>query len=329
MYEVIKEVIKEVAVPAPVPEKPARVDAEIQTSLVPVPPGLYSGLNLPSSLLAQRRLRYLSSAPTATTTVLQAVKDEDEDVRPELAYVSKGEPRTEVETDAINYHQGARSSALTPSVTNSTESVNDDNFHSMSTTTDNDYSDEKEELDETKSLRASVLSRVSRATSPHTATEKGPKTTKRYESTGVSTDLTDPIRVPTVIHSLVEENNLSKIAMSVQMDEWAPPPQIPPEFGPYRVGQISRRFQFVSSSPAGLAIASNGMPSTSTPSMQLAHSLRDTTNTFANRPMRFVLLPGEDGIMSSVDSTTEFGQRQLKNRHVAMIRSVTKLLVPT
>ncbi|EJD03472.1 uncharacterized protein FOMMEDRAFT_20543 [Fomitiporia mediterranea MF3/22] len=295
-------IVREVQVMQPTPQ---RSDAETQTSprselfLSNVP-------NLPSSPLAQRRLRYLSTASTATAVPnrpLQVVQDEseEEDSHTELAYASAGEPETE--TDADDFRD-AMSQVPTATVS---ESLNDDDFHSMSTMTDNDFSDEEDEED-TESIKASVLGLTGpsgESGSVRRSEQDITEPARTYECAAVSTD--PPKEDP--------KRELSE--MSIQTDEWQPPPAVSPiastpqGFGLYRVGPNSQQFQFVppaSSLPAS-AVSTPISPITSTPPVQ---ALRDATNTVGARPMRFSSpsLPVEGNKSAVTDGTPDIAQRQ-------------------
>ncbi|KAH8119686.1 hypothetical protein DFH11DRAFT_460464 [Phellopilus nigrolimitatus] len=267
-------------------QTPQRSEAETQTQTLSRAEYSTNAPVLPAVLPGQR-IRYLSSASTATTVprpslfqIAQAEEDDDMNTRTELAYLTGGEPETE--TDADDYRD-ARSVAQTPSASESL-----DDFHSISTMTDNEFSDDDEDEDEddTESIKVSVLDiggQVSRGSLFQPVEEEVPsKTLVTYESQGVGTDA--PVEEP--------ERELAEI--SIQTDEWRPEPlampkpQVPPGFGLYRVGPNSQQFQFISPTPPA--------PPTSTsipiaPSHSLAtpptQNLRDSTSTVIARPLRF------------------------------------------
>ncbi|KAL5506867.1 hypothetical protein ACEPAH_6323 [Sanghuangporus vaninii] len=293
-------------------DQPKRHEAETQTTprAETFPSNLHTLSNLPSSPLAQRRLRYLSSASTviaAPARVLRAVQDEEEeDEQTDLAYTSAREPETE--TDVEEYRD-ARSSAPTPTMS---ESINDEDFHSMSTMTDNEFSGD-DDTEDTDSIKASVLNlgeRVARIVTPRVESARTtPKLT--YESTAVSTELLEEEPRKELKRELSE--------VSIQTDEWQPatlPPvtaQVPTGFGLYRVGPSSQQFQFVSTAASvpGLPASGSTTPLTSTPPVQ---ALRDATNTVTARPLRFpspsLPVNADKPVVLDVAPTSDSGQRQ-------------------
>ncbi|KAI5121954.1 hypothetical protein M0805_002025 [Coniferiporia weirii] len=306
------------------PQTPVRNEVETQTS-----PRVDSFPTTPTRVLAEfpaRRLRYLSSASTATavprTALHQIVQSDEEDAQTELAYASDiGEnahaTEPETETDLDDY-QDARSAAPTPSAYESvTDNVNDDDFHSMSTMTDNEFSSD-DDSEDMESIRASIVNmggHTSRPSSVQSVEEEEvpPKPVVTYESQAIETDAPE------------EEPKRALTEMSVQTDEWQPPPlpvvppalQVPSGFGLYRVGPNSQQFQFISPSSSVPQTAAttpiSPHPHFATPASQPLH---ESTNISA-RPLRFSSpsLPVEVDRRKSLDPTPaapngEVSQRQ-------------------
>ena len=305
-------VVHEVNARLHMPDQSNRSEAETQTTprAERFPSNLHNLPSLPSSPLAQRRLRYLSSASTviAAPATLRAVQDdEEEDEQTDMAYASAREPETETDIDE---YRDARSSAPTPTVS---ESINDEDFHSMSTMTDNEFS-EDEDTEDTDSIKASVLNMGEGETGAVTPRVESVPTTPKitYESTAISTEPLEEEPQREIKRELSE--------VSIQTEEWQSPAipsaiaQSPPSFGLYRVGPNSQHFQFISSVtsvpglPASVSIPPP-LPSTIPP-----QALRDATNTVAARPLRFPSpsLPtnAEKPVVSDAASSPESGQRQ-------------------
>lgn len=258
------------------------------------------------------RLRYLSSASTVTgfpRASMQQVIDDNEDMddnRTELAYAQAEETEPETETDMEDYHDARSALAPTPSASDSVHT-----FHSMSTMTDNEFSDEESDLE---SIKASVMrmggrtSRMSRTSSMvHTDDEPGPsKAQATYEEAVVSTD------------PILEEPKRQLSEMSIQTDEWKPEPVAVPVpakgFGLYKVGPNAQPFQFVSPPPSAPA-TSTMMPISPVTSVSTSASIKDSQATIGARPIRFSSpsLPGDVDRRKSIDSAlsaSEYGQRQ-------------------
>ena len=292
------------------PQTPRRHEAETQTS-----PRSESFNETPRpSVLAgpgYSRLRYLSSASTVTgpprvSSMYQLVQDEEDDNQTELAYATGDETEPETETDMDDYHD-ARSIAPTPSAS---ESVND--FHSISTMTDNDYSGSELGTDDAESIKASVLhagGRMSRASSMVPSEEAGSSLQRaEYSEQAVGTEAS------------IEEPKRQLSETSIQTDEWKPETTIhipPPQgFGLYRIGPNSQQFQFISPPPSAPATTSTlPIPPLGSPILQ-SQSQRDSQATIGARPIRFSSpsLPGDVNrrmsIESAISGATEIGQRQ-------------------
>lgn len=191
------------------------------------------------------------------------------------------ETGADTETDTDDYHDARQSIMMsTPS-----NSESRDDFHSVMTMTDNDFSESEEEDDDAESIKASRLPSLANASmassvggdpqrpsSFYSAVQAPPVS---YETVGVSADLfvmPDPVVIvaPPPPGPEVKE-------MSIQTDAWTPPvpalavapvpaPVIPiPTNTPglYRVGSANQQFQFVAPPPA--ATSSSTGPSTATP----------------------------------------------------------------
>jgi hypothetical protein len=178
----------------------------------------------------------------------------------ELDEGEETETGTGTDTDGEGYVDAPQS------VFGATPSASRDDFHSVMTMSDNDFSSEDDDDDD--SLKASRISRRSR-TIPSPAGRGAPSQpppTSPYGSMEAD-DLT-----PRVIHVQAPKPDVKE--MSVQTDEWIPPapaPSSPGGFGLYRVGS-GQQFQFISPPPsAGLASPVNS-PS--------PVSLRDSAATF-------------------------------------------------
>lgn len=195
--------------------------------------------------------------------------DDDEDSATEAGTV------TATETDDF---VDARQTPL-PTPTEST-----DDFHSIMTVTDNDFSGSDDE-----SIRVSRLSSRQASSSPTTSrlpsAAPAPAPQERtYESIGVSADLIEE-------KTLLDDTTITTIAppspkpelkeMSIQTDEWVPPqPPItaPPSPAPassptlFRVGPPSQQFQFISPPPSA-------GPTTSSQQFITAPSTVPTTTT--------------------------------------------------
>ena len=199
-----------------------------------------------------------------------------------------------------------------------------EDFHSLLTMTDNDYSDSE---DDAESIKASQFSSFHPSTvsvdrqSPMASPfyENVPRTVS-YETVGIGADLYEPPE-PVIIEAPKPEVK----EISVQTDEWKPPsltltstaipvaPVVAPVSGLYRVGSTSPQFQFVSPpSP------SNGIPlppagsifgspdSIPTP---LSSVLRDSTGTFSRRTATSDRRQSIESLISSITPADDASSR--------------------
>lgn len=226
--------------PLPQPA-PVQVPAVLGKSL---PPLVTSDTGRRATITQADVSRTNSSAgdTTITRTFSGApVVDEDE--------VDEGEEtETGAETED-DYHDARQSIVMTtPS----------EDFHSVRTMTDNDYSDSEDDAESIKASHFSSKHRRSAASLNRPPTSASsyfapvPARSVSYETVGVSADLYE-LPEPVVIHAQKPEVK----EMSIQTDEWKPPaPPVPvissiipspsPKPGLYRVGSTSsHQFQFV------------------------------------------------------------------------------------
>ncbi|KAF8155589.1 hypothetical protein B0H34DRAFT_783418 [Crassisporium funariophilum] len=216
-----------------------------------------------------------------------AEEDEDDDEGDE---VDEGE-ETETGADTEDDYHDARQSIMmsTPS----------EDFHSVLTMTDNDYSDSE---DDAESIKASQFSSIRdrSATSVNNRSPSvssfyandAPTRTVSYETVGVGADLYEPPS-PVVIEAPKPEVK----EMSIQTDEWEPPapavpaqeskPVVPTSPGLYRVGSANHQFQFIP--PPAPSSGSNGPSSAGIIALPspvptpLSSVFRDSTGTFGRR----------------------------------------------
>jgi hypothetical protein len=175
------------------------------------------------------------------------------------------EPGTGTDTDGEGYVDAAQS------VFGTTPSASRDDFHSLNTVSDNDFSSD----DDDDSLKASRIARPPRTISISTVGGRGAPTTS-YGSKEASVEAVEP--PPRIVH--VEAPKPEVKEMSIQTDEWTPPaptlaPPSPGAFGLYRVGSTGQQFQFISP-PAAAGPSSTILP-VSPPS---PIALRDSAATF-------------------------------------------------
>ncbi|KIP06360.1 hypothetical protein PHLGIDRAFT_515660 [Phlebiopsis gigantea 11061_1 CR5-6] len=211
----------------------------------------------------------------------------------EREFLDEEDARTETgsvfETDTDDFVDARQSQSLaTP-----TESMED--YHSIMTVTDNDYSDSDEE-----SIKASRLpsrqgmstSPISREPSPPTPSTPSPPS-RTYESVGVSAEIVSEKTADETIASNIPPSPAKPELRetSIQTDEWmpllpsvvsAPPsPGAPSSPALFRIGPPSQQFQFISPPPsAGPTTVSQQFvipPSSNSP-------LRDSTLSFIPRP---------------------------------------------
>lgn len=205
----------------------------------------------------------------------EPVFDDDDGTQTETASI--------METDTDEWVDARQSMSLaTP-----TESLEED-YHSIMTVTDNDFS---ESSDDDESIKASRL--PSRQGTPSSAAALQqtsvvpPKPIVTYESKGVSADLLpEPIELPKL--ELPPKPEAKE--MSIQTDEWFPPvpptslvlaPPASPTPSVLRVGLPSQQFQFISPPPSA-GPKTTSLPIVAAPSPHA--SLRDSSTSFIPRP---------------------------------------------
>jgi Meiotic cell cortex C-terminal pleckstrin homology len=233
------------------PPSPTRVDIEVQTMVsstnLEVFPsmgadeerGMRAGTDadrrttITQRTLSLARLAELSGETTITTPraflAARNTQEEDEDDGNET------ETGAETETDGEEYHDAPQSA-----VGMSTPSESLEDFHSVLTMTDNDFSESEDEV----SIKASHMSRRQNTTTssvgePRPSSYYAPIPAVTYESKEISV-------IP------IEEPKPELKEISIQTDEWTPPaPEAPaPNLGLslYRVGSGNQQqFQFISS----------------------------------------------------------------------------------
>ncbi|KAF7798463.1 hypothetical protein EIP86_009684 [Pleurotus ostreatoroseus] len=205
----------------------------------------------------------------------EPVFDDDDGTQTETASM--------METDTDEYVDARQSMSLvTP-----TESLEED-YHSIMTVTDNDFS---ESSDDGESIKASRLPSRQGTPSSAAALEQPPAVLVQpvvsYESKAVSADL-----LPTFVELPAPEvpPKPEVKEMSIQTDEWVPPaplaspapvPPASPTPSVFRIGPPSQQFQFISPPPsAGPTTIS--LPNVAAPSPQ--STLRDSATSFIPRP---------------------------------------------
>ncbi|KAK0452337.1 hypothetical protein EV421DRAFT_1967490 [Armillaria borealis] len=172
---------------------------------------------------------------------------------------SDAETETGTETDTDDYQDARQSIMLgsTPSQSrdefhsirmSSVHSESRDDFHSVMTMTDNEYEDNDDDNTDTESIKASRL--ASTMPSPTPAFVPPPVT---YGTKSIEAILITEPPAPPPKPELKE--------MSIQTDEWKPPPPTPTvPVAPllYRVGSTNQQFQFIPPTSPKLASSSNG-----------------------------------------------------------------------
>ncbi|EMD35304.1 hypothetical protein CERSUDRAFT_116103 [Gelatoporia subvermispora B] len=217
--------------------------------------------------------------------------EEEEDVPTETGSVAETETETEIFTDARQ-----SLSLATPS-----DSVTD--FHSIRTVTDNDRSDSEDD----ESIRASRLPSRQTASAgsstsylPHSTPSPSPSIPRAptYESKAISADLLPVSEPQTIVEpAVVQTQHITPVPappkpelkeMSIQTDDWTPPPVVAPSTPApapspalYRVGPNSQQFQFISP-PSSAGPTTTSLPIVAAPSPV---SSRDSNVTYtAPRP---------------------------------------------
>jgi hypothetical protein len=236
--------------------KPTLVQAETQTKDIQSSPSTISPDSNRRATITQADISY-SSVSVGDSTVTRSFLVHGDDEALDEGIINDGE-----ETETGGYteedYQDARMS--TPS----------EDFHSLLTMTDNDYSDSD---DDAESIKASQFSSfrdlpstsVGRQSSLASSFYGDIPRSVSYETVGVGADLYEPPE-PVIVEAPKPEVR----EMSIQTDEWKPPAPVPVPAvipaapvqsvkpaspGLYRVGSTSHQFQFVSPPPS-----SNGIP---------------------------------------------------------------------
>lgn len=314
---------------APEPVLPApsvMVDSSIGTDPIPelttigkgLPPLLIGGDTSRRTTVTQSNISQ-SESSSGDTTITRSFLAAGPSVEDEDEYDEGEETETGADTD---YHDARQSIVM---------STPTEDFHSVRTMTENDYSD-SEDVDDAESIKASQLTNMhNQSTSsfnrPHTASSYYPPVSLpavSYESVGVSADLYVP---PSPV--ILEAPKPEVKEISVQTDEWKPPaPVLPPAVAPspkpiglYRVGSTSHQFQFIpppspqlsSSTSSNVLSASANAPVFTAPSpvpTPMSSIFRESSNGGISR--RTTTSDRRQSIESLVSSGT--GHDDLPNR---------------
>ncbi|KAK0192709.1 hypothetical protein F5146DRAFT_1041154 [Armillaria mellea] len=177
------------------------------------------------------------------------------------SYVGESDAETETGTDTdIDDYQDARQSIMlgsTPSQSrdefhsirmSSVHSESRDDFHSVMTMTDNEYEDNDGDDTDTESIKASRLASTILSSTPAFVPPPVTYGTKSVEAILI----TEPPAPP-------PKPELKE--MSIQTDEWKPPPPtptVPAAPSLYRVGSTNQQFQFIAPTSPQFASSSNG-----------------------------------------------------------------------
>ena len=243
--------------PEPIPSSPVLVDNSVGTDPLPEPTVLPTiGKGLPPLVIGdgKRRLTitqsdfsYGSTSAGDSTITRNFLAERHEERDEDLDEGEETETGAETEDD---YHDARQSIGLsTPS----------EDFHSVRTMTDNDYSDSE---DDAESIKASHFSSRDPSRRPGTASSfymYSPPSTASYEDVGVGADLSEPpspvivekeviVEKPVVVErqvivekqvfvekQVIVEKAPPKIEvqeMSIQTDEWKPPVPVVPVIAP-------------------------------------------------------------------------------------------------
>ena len=252
--------------------------------------------------LSLSNLANLSGDTTVTAPRRFLVGRDEEDEEDEGDETETG---AETETDVEEYHDAPQSA-----VGMSTPSESLEDFHSVLTMTDNDFSESEDD----ESIKASHMSRRQRTTGSSIAQQRpssfyAPSPALSYESKEISV-------IP------VEEPKPELKETSIQTDEWIPPAPVTPPPAPavptpavtptpaspglslFRVGSASQQFQFIPSSPPA-----NGPSGMSTPipiAVPAPSSVfRDSAATFGVRGARLSHVDRRQSIESAISSAAD------------------------
>ena len=245
--------------------KPILVQAETQTKdIQPTPLNIASSISLDSNrraTITQADISH-SSVSVGNSTITRSFLVHGRNEALDEGKIDDGE-ETETGGDTEEDYQDARMSTRmsTPS----------EDFHSLLTMTDNDYSDSDDDAESIKasqfsSLRDLPSTSADRQSSLASSFYGDIPRSVSYETVGVGADLYEPPEPVIVVAPKPEVKEIS-----IQTDEWKPPAPVPVPAvipaapvqsvkpaspGLYRVGSTSHQFQFVSPPPP-----SNGIPS--------------------------------------------------------------------
>ncbi|KAI0346389.1 hypothetical protein BDW22DRAFT_1388518 [Trametopsis cervina] len=273
-------------------DPPLTAETEIQTSIIPVSeastqvthlegaaPVVYQDSFVDASVGSVDEDSTVTIRPGVVTSVLDGEVDEDDGTQTEIGSM------TEADTDDF---VDARQSI---SLATPTESMED--YHSIMTVTDNDFSSESDG----ESIKASRLSSRQGMISPISTTQDASTSTavleaepaRTYESKGITAESVEEPVVESIATAqpdvpLPPPKDLKET--SIQTDEWVPvavpaSPAAPSSPTLFRVGPPSQQFQFISPPPsAGPTVTS--LPIVANPSPNA--TLRDSTASFIPRP---------------------------------------------
>ena len=273
--------------------KPTLVQAETQTKDIQPTPFMIASSISPDSgrraTITQADMSYAVGNSTITRSFL--VRAQDEELNEPKIYDRDTETGADTEAD---YHD-ARMSASTPS----------EDFHSLLTMTDNDYSDSEDDAESIKASHFSSFRDLPTASGDHQSSVASsfygdiPRMVS-YETVGVGADLYEPPEPVIIVAPKPEVKEIS-----IQTDEWKPPAPVPvpavvpaapvqsvksvitPAPGLYRVGSAtSHQFQFVSPPPSSNGISSPPTGLFGAPSplpTPLSSIFRDPTGTVGRR----------------------------------------------
>ncbi|KAF8635381.1 hypothetical protein AX15_000386 [Amanita polypyramis BW_CC] len=232
----------------PLPPKPVLMDVAIETETIaePIKVQTETQTDVPSfeehalqrrTTITQSNLRSSASSSSFNATITREFlavpgADDSMDGMDEGEETETGvETETEGETDADNYYDAHQSIVLsTPS------GASREDFHSVMTMTDNEFSDPgSDDEDDGESIKASQLSSTANLISSalasveqrsfNDATIMAEETPKVYSTVSISADLYEE-KEPEKVYIVPPKPEGKEI--SIQTDEWSPPPPLPP-----------------------------------------------------------------------------------------------------
>jgi hypothetical protein len=229
--------------PEEMPRTPRMVESEVQTPMDETEPTKRTTITQYD--WSRASVGSESGDNTMTKTMRRFLADD-------LDEGEETETGTGTDTDGEGYVDAPQS------VFGTTPSASRDDFHSVMTVSDNDFSSE----DDDDSLKASRIARPPRSVGALTGR---PASSQPAPAPVVET-------IERIVHVEAPKPEVKETA--VQTDEWTPPAPAPPPspggFGLYRVGSTGQQFQFISAPSPG------GPASTIFPSP----GLRDSSATF-------------------------------------------------